>query len=233
MESLRQIHLGGADIGHLGDRVDADGLKFGDAGRRLAERVIGGQPALFHRGGGQRGEADHIAYGVDVIDLRLKFVVDEDPAAVVDLEAGVLDVEVFGLALAAGRVHHRFCGDLLTAGQCGHRACSADVDGRHLLAEAERHGQVAQVELERLDHFWIAEVQHRVALFHDGDLGAQGGEHRGVLDADHARADHHHRRREGLQVQDAVGVEHPLLVELDARRACRLGAGGDDDVFAR
>ena len=149
-----------------------------------------------------------------------------------DLQPGVRQVEVFGLALPTRRVHHRLRGDLLTAGQCGDRARGADVDGRHLLAEPERHRQVAQVELQRLDDLGIAEVQHGVALLDDGDLGAERGEHRRVLDADHAGADHHHRRREGLQIQDAVGVEHPVLVELDTGRARRLGAGGDDDVFA-
>ena len=34
-----------------------------------------------------------------------------------------------------------------------------------------------------------------------------------------------------LQVEDAVGVEHAVVVELDAGRAGRLGAGGDHDVF--
>ena len=88
------------------------------------------------------------------------------------------------------------------------------------------------MELQRLDHLGIAEVQHAVALLHDGDLRAERGEHRRVLDADHARADHHHRRRQGFQVQDPVGVQHPVLVELDAGRAGRLGAGGDHDEFA-
>ncbi len=106
-----------------------------------------------------------------------------------------------------------------------------DVDGGHLLAEAERHREVAQVELQCLDDLGVAEVQHVVALLHDGDLGAQRGEHRGVLDADHTGAHDHHRRGQRLQVEDAVGVEHPVVVEFDAGRAGRFGAGGDHDVF--
>ena len=139
---------------------------------------------------------------------------------------------MFGLTLTARRVHHRLRGDLLSAGQRRDRARGTDVDGGHLLAEAERHRQVAQVELQRLDHLGIAEVQHAVALLDHGDLGPERGEHRRVLDADHARAHDHHRRRQGLQIQDPVGVQHPVLVELDARRAGRLGAGGDHDEFA-
>ena len=43
---------------------------------------------------------------------------------------------------------------------------------------------------------------------------------------------HHHRGRQGLQVEDAVGVQHPVFVELDAGRAGRLGARRDHDVLA-
>jgi hypothetical protein len=45
-------------------------------------------------------------------------------------------------------------------------------------------------------------------------------------------ADHHHRRGDDLQVEDAVGVQYAILVELHAGGAGRLGAGGDDDVAA-
>jgi hypothetical protein len=109
----------------------------------IAERVTGGQPPLVHRRGGQRGETDDIADGVDVVDLGLELIVDEDPAAAVDFQPGVLGVEVFGLALSPCRVHHRLRGDLLAAGQRRHRSRRADVDGGHLLAEPERHRKVA------------------------------------------------------------------------------------------
>ena len=199
---------------------------------RLAERVAGRHPALIHRRRGQRGEADDVADGVDVVDLGLEVVVDEDPAAVVGLQAGVVQVEVLGLALAARGVHHRFGGDLLAAGQGGDGARAPTSTRGHLFAEAERDRQVAQVEAQRLDDLGVAEVQHVLPLLDDGDLGAQRGEHRRVLDADDAGADHHHRRRDRLEVEDAVGVQHPLLVELDAPGAGRLGAGGDHDVLA-
>jgi hypothetical protein len=70
-------------------------------------------------------------------------------------------------------------------------ASGADVDGGHLLAEAERDGQLAQVKLKGLNNFGITEVQHGVAFFDDGHLGAQSGEHRCVLDTGHAGTDHH------------------------------------------
>ena len=96
------------------------------------------------------------------------------------------------LALPPRRVDHRLGGDLLAASEPGEGARRADVDGDHLLAEPERHLEVAQVKLKGLDDLGITEVKHGVALFDDGHLGAQRGEHRRVLDADHTGADHHH-----------------------------------------
>ncbi len=127
--------------------------------------MVGGQPALFHRGRGQRGEADDVADGVDVVHLGPEVVVDEDPAPALGLEAGEVQIEVVGLALASRRVHHRLGGDLLAAGQGGDRAGRTDVDRGHLLAEPERHRQVAQVEFQRLDDLGIAEVQDVARAF--------------------------------------------------------------------
>ena len=199
---------------------------------RLAERVAGRHPALVHRGRRQRGEADDVADGVDVVDLGLECLVDEDPPSVVGFQARVTQLEVFGLTLPARGVHHRFGGDLLAAGQTRDGARPADLHAGHLFAEAERDRQVAQVEPQGLDDFGIAEIQHVLPLLDDGHLAAQRGEHRRVLDADHAGADHHHRCRDRLEIEDAVGVQHTLLVEFHAFGAGRLGAGGDDDVLA-
>ena len=43
------------------------------------------------------------------------------------------------------------------------------------LAEPEGDRQVPQVELQRLDHLGIAEVQHRGPLLDHRDAGAEGG----------------------------------------------------------
>ena len=84
-----------------------------------------------------------------------------------------------------------------------------------VLAEPERDGEIAQVVLERLDHLDVTELEHPVALLHDGDLGAEGREHGRVLDPDHAGAGDHHRARDRVQVDDPVGVDDGALVELD------------------
>ena len=69
--------------------------------RRLAHGVQAGEPALLHARRGQRGEADHVADGVDVLDRGAEVLVDLDPAAVVRVQPGLVQVELVGGALAA------------------------------------------------------------------------------------------------------------------------------------
>ncbi len=102
-------------------------------------------------------------------------------------------------------------------------------DRGHGLTEPEGHREVAQVVLERLDDLQVAELEHPVPLLDHGDLGAQGGEHRGVLDPDDPGAGHDHRPRHPPQVDDPVGVEDGPLVEGDAGRAGRVRPGRDHD----
>jgi hypothetical protein len=107
------------------------------------------------------------------------------------------------------------------------------LDRRDGLAEAERDSQVAQLILERFDDFTVAEFENVAAPFDDGDLRAERGEHRRVLDADDTRADHDHRLWDLRQVEDAVGIDDRLVVELDRRGSRRLGSGRDDDLVRR
>jgi hypothetical protein len=178
------------------------------------------------------GKTDHVADGVDVVDLGLELFVDEDSSSAVGVQPGIDKVQMVGLALPPRRIHHSLGGDLLAAGQRGEGARGADVDRGDLLAKAERDRQLAQVKLKGFDDLGIAEVQHGALLFDDGDLCAQSGEYRRVLDADHAGADDDHRRGNDFQVENAVGVQHSLFVERDAGRVCRLRAGGDHDVLS-
>ena len=132
-------------------------------------------------------------------------------------------------APAAGRVEHDVGGDLLAALQARDRAVRVLLDRDHLLADAQRQAPVAQVEEERLDDLLVAERQDVRAAVDQGHLRAQGREHRGVLDADHARAHDDHRVRDLLQVEDPVRVEDGALVERDAVRVGRPRAGREDE----
>ena len=95
------------------------------------------------------------------------------------------------------------------------------------------------VTLVRRSRYWNAspispsrKSERAVALIDDRDLGAERAEHRGVLDADHARADDGHRARHApLQLQQPVGVDDRAVVEGDGVRARRLGADRDHDAL--
>ncbi len=75
--------------------------------------------------------------------------------------------------------------------------------------------------LERLRNFGVEERQQLVAPVDDVDLRAERGEGAGVLAADHARADHRHRLRNAVELQDRVGVVDLALAEGKKRRAAR------------
>ena len=119
-----------------------------------------------------------------------------------------VELQRVGGADPPGGVEHGVGGDPLAALEVRDGAVVVPLDRDHLLAEAERDADVAQVVLERLGDLVVAEVEQAVALLDHGDLGAERGEHRRVLDADHAAADDDERARQVRQLQDAVRVEH-------------------------
>ena len=182
----------------------------------------GGQPALVHRGRGQRREADHVADRVDVRHLG-RVVARRPPAgracrrsspARSRLSRSVLPCRPAEYITTSAAIFLPEASVVMVP----RPELSTDCD---LLAEAEGHGVVAQVELQRLDDLGVAEVEHLRPLLHQRDPGAQRGEHRRVLDADHAGADHDQRVGHLLQLEDLVGVEHPGAVELDVGRPGR------------
>ena len=86
--------------------------------------------------------------------------------------------------------------------------------------------------MQRLDDLVVAEVEHAVPLFDDGDLGAERGEHRRVLDADDAGADHDERCGDGIEREDRRRSRRPSRPSKATRVGPRrAGAGGDDDPF--
>jgi hypothetical protein len=210
--------------------VDPDRLQRHEVAGRLAERVVRGQPALIHRGRGQRREPDDVADGEHVRHGGPVLLVDGDPPPFVRLQPGRRQVQLGRLPLAARRVHDGVGRDPLPGRQGRHRAVVGGLDRGDLLAEAERHREVAQVELERLDDLGIADVEHPGALVDDRHPGAERGEHGRVLDPDHPGPDDHHGVRDVLQLQDAVGVDDPPAVELDGGGPGGRRAGRDDDV---
>ena len=96
-----QLLLGLADDRDLGDRVDAVREEV-RAGSRMARRTRGSrQPALLHRGRGERGEADHVAGRVDVGTAVWKHSLTVDLPPVVGRQPGGRQIEQVRVRLAA------------------------------------------------------------------------------------------------------------------------------------
>ena len=159
-------------------------------------------------------------------------LVDRDAPARVGLEAGPVEVQVRGVALAADGVEHGLGDQLLARLQEHARAARVDVEvhAGDRLAQPERDVAAPEEVLEGLADLAVEEVEHAVALVDHRDLRPERAEHRRVLDADHAGADDDHRARHVvLELEQAVRVDHGPVVEVDGLRARRMGARGDHD----
>ena len=62
---------------------------------------------MLHAGRRERGKADHVARGVDVLDVGLVVLVDVEPLAVVELDADLVEPERPAHALPADGVEQR------------------------------------------------------------------------------------------------------------------------------
>ena len=191
--------------------------------RRLVERVARGQPALVHRRRRERGEADHVADRVDVVDLGPVVLVDASrPRLSASSPAGSRPSSSVTPWRPAEYITVS-AGDPLAGDQGRDRAARPlDRDVATSSPNRKDTAVVAQVELQRLDDLRVAELQHLRSRFSTTvTRRAERGEHRGVLDADHPGADHDQRGRDLLQLEDPVGVEHPRVVEGDLGRPGR------------
>ena len=77
----------------------------------------------------------------------------------------------------------------------------------------------------------VEELERPRPLIDHRHLHAERGEHRRVLDADHARADDDHRPRQLFEAEDRVGGRDGLAVDLHAGRLAGHRADGDEDVL--
>ena len=80
---------------------------------------------------------------------------------------------------------------------------------------------------------WSMNSRGRGATVDDRHLHPQGGEHRGVLDPDHAGADHGEVARQVVDVEDVVRGQDRLAVRRQAGRIAGAGAHGDEDLVHR
>ena len=122
-------------------------------------------------------------------------------------------------------------GDPLPAGQVDDGALVHRLHGRDLLTQTERHPEVAEVVLEAFHDLVVAEVEQAPALVDHRHLRPQRGKDRGVLDPDHPSAHDDQRPGDAVHLQQLVGVEHGLAVELHGGRPEGPGPDGDHDVL--
>src|SRR5262249_38815107 len=138
----------------------------------------------------QRRKADDIPRGVDVWDCGLEMLVDADPPAVVERDAGGLEGQQIGVRLSAHGVEQRRPGYGLSALERGDNGTARILFHReYFFPEAEDDSEVPQVILQMLDDLAVHKVEYFRPLLDDRNPNLQRRAHRGVLDSDHARAD--------------------------------------------
>ena len=126
---------------------------------------------------------------------------------------------VVGRPLPAGRVQHHVGGDPLAALE-QHHACRCSLRSTADTVSPNRNTtpRSRRLVLQRLDDLVVAELEQAVPRSTTVTRVPQCGEHRRVLDPDHARTDDHERAGNPVEVQDPVGVQ-----DQSVRRTPRSG----------
>ena len=148
-------------------------------------------------------------------------------AAAIRRQADRLQIQLIAVGLPPDGVQQRRAVNRLAALQLGEDAVAVFVEA-HLhdfLAQAKYRAQLTQLEAQALDDLAVDKVQQRRPLVEQRDLHAQGREHRRILQADDAGADHDQLARQLFQFVHLVGIEDALAVDGNVstvrRAACR------------
>ena len=196
-----ELVLSGADTGCLGFGEDGCGHDVEADIVLLAEDMVHGADGLHLSGMGEHLTAVDVADGVK-------------PFAYLEI---LIDICI--------ALHTRFAA-------CGHQDdVSIDVgdvfnSGLHLEGDA----LLLQVFTQTFGDVAIEGRQTFLQVLDDGDLGAEAMEHTGELHTDDACTDDGEALGEGVEVQEACGIDHTgIFLTLDGEpfgfRAC-----GDDDI---
>ena len=164
-----------------------------------------------------------------------KLLVHGDAAALVGGEARRRSrLRAVGRGDAAGREQHHVGDDALARLEVQHRLARRlrRPPSTDSTASPKRKVTLRLAHLvdQLVDDLAVEELERPLAPLDQRHGDAERGEHRRVLDADHAGADHGERARQLLQPHDVVGVEDDLAVGLDAGRGRRVRADRDHDV---
>src|SRR5262249_43744426 len=101
----------------------------------------------------------------------------------------------------------------------------------HVLAHAEGDTALPHLVHQLVDDLVVEELEKALALLDQRDAHAEGREHRGVLEPDHAATDDGERLRQAFQVENVVAGEDDLAVGSDPGRRRGLRAHRDEDVL--
>ena len=185
-----------------------------DAGAIHAQGVAGGQTALLGRRRGQRRLSDHVADGIDVLQLGLEELVDLHPSAVVGGQAGSVEVQQTCRAATADGVHHHVADGAGPGFE--HRdwpAPGVELDPLDLMPKAHGDSVLAHAVLERFADLLVNDIEQFLAPVDQRHRDAKRGEDAGVLRTDDAAAYDGQRLGNLGQVQDPVAIHDALLVE--------------------
>ena len=166
-------------------------------------------PGLLHRGRGEGGKADDVPGRIDVGHGRLVVLVHGEATPRARGEAGALEGEAVGGALAPHREQHARGEELFAAAQPPRDFGPVEPHRFQVRVEAYPYAEQLDLEPQPIGDLAIEERQQPVLAADERDLDAEGAEHRRVLTADHPSAHDRQRARDALHVQDRVAVVEP------------------------
>ena len=149
--------------------------------------------ALFHASRRQTRKAGDIANRINMRNLGLIIVIGLQHAALIRAEAGLIQIEAFGIAHTPGRIERLFRIDALAALQIDAHPLTGTVlvcfHVRHGFTEPERQAVLPHVIDQRVDQFIVDERQQTLALVDQGDAHTERGENGRIFAVDHTGAD--------------------------------------------
>ncbi len=192
---------------------------------------LGDEDALAEADVGQLQRRDQVTDGGDGRHVGAAVLVDEDEAAV-HLHPGLLVAEPLADRTAADGDEQQLGLELLAVLEGDLHAVLRRLDAGEPAAELEADLATAERALEQLGRRLVLQRDEVGQGLDDRDVDAEGLPRAGELAADDAAAEHDRRARYAVEGQRVVAGDDLGAVDLDARQAAGVGAGGQQDVLA-
>jgi hypothetical protein len=196
--------------------------------------VVDGYDAFVRRDVSEPRRRDDVADRVDAGLAGLEDFVDLDVAAV-ELHARGVEAQAVADRFAShGDEQHlglELAGPAVVRHAVGRDARRRHLDVLELRPSSHLDALFLEGLFERFADLFVLDRQEAGEELDDRDVDAESMEDRRKLDADGAGAEHDHRLRQLLELEDLVGGEDPLAVGLEAREHAGHRARGDDEVL--